>query len=244
MDSTPPDDEHLPIARRALAFVLGASVFVTGVAVFAVSRSPVFGVRDLDVRGQLHRSAAEIRARADVPKGTNLIWLDTATVAHRLESDPWIARASVGRSLPWTLEISVEEREPIAVVVEAGHATLVAADGTRLGPTALPADLPEIEVPPAAPATVGPPGEDGAVRALAVMTPPLRRRVREVDVAVGGTLMATLRGGALVDLGPAVDLDEKARALRRVLWWERNTGSDLSTVSLVAPTAPAVRVDL
>jgi cell division protein FtsQ len=241
--STPRDAERLPLSSgRALAFVVGASLFVTGVAVFALSRSPLFALRHVGVRGQSHRSAAEVLALADIPRGANVLWLDASAVADRLESDAWIARATVTRSLPWTVDISVQERRPIAVVAEAA-AALVAADGTRLGPAPRTPDLPTIELPPAAPATVGPPGERGAVRALAAMPAWVRQRVREVDVAVGGTLTAVLRGGAVVDLGPAVDLERKGRALGRVLSWERMTGSDLAAVSLVAPTAPAVRLE-
>jgi cell division protein FtsQ len=221
---------------------VGASLFVTGVAVFAVSRSPLFALRHVEVRGESHRSAADVLALAAIPQAANVLWLDTSTVADRLASDPWIARASVTRSLPWTLEIAVEERRPIAVVNEAGAAALVAADGTRLGPARRRAALPRIELPPAAPATVGPPGEGGAVRALAAMPRWVRERVGTVDVAVGGTLTVVLRGGAYVDLGPAVDLERKSRALGRLLAWERTSGSNLVEVSLVAPTAPAVRL--
>jgi hypothetical protein len=70
----------------------------------------------------------------------------------------------------------------------------------------------------------------------------VRHRIREIDVAVGGTLTALVRGGPVVELGPAVDLDAKARVLRRVLSWERRTGSALAAVSLVAPAAPAARL--
>jgi cell division protein FtsQ len=240
--STPRDAERLRLSSaRALAFVVGASLFVTGVAVFAVSRSPLFALRHVDVRGESRRSATDVLALAEIPQGANVLWLDTSAVADRLESDPWIARANVTRSLPWTLQISVEERRPIAVVTEADAATLVATDGTRLGPAGRGAGLPAIELPPAAPATIGPPGEDGAVRALGAMPPWVRERVRQVDVSVGGTLTAVMRGGAIVDLGPAVDLHRKARALGRLLAWERISGADVAAVSLVASTAPAVR---
>jgi cell division protein FtsQ len=227
---------------RALVFVVGASLFVVLVSVFATSRSALFALRRVEVRGFAHRSAAEVVTRADVPTGTNIIWLDTAAVERRLESDPWIARATVTRALPSTLEISVAERRPIAILRDGPAATLVAADGTRLGAAPTRARLPAIRLPPAAPATIGIPGEAGAVRAMAALTPSVRHRIREIDVAVGGTLTALVRGGPVVELGPAVDLDAKARVLRRVLSWERTTGSALAAVSLVAPAAPAARL--
>jgi cell division protein FtsQ len=227
---------------RGLVFIVGASLFVILVSVFTASRSALFALRRVEVRGLAHRSAAEVVARVDVPNGTNILWLDTSVVVRRLESDPWIAGASVTRLLPGTLEVSVAERHPIAVLRDGSAATLVAADGTWLGSAPTPLRLPAIRLPPAAPATIGLPGEAGAVRALAAMTPSVRHRIREIDVAVGGTLTAIVRGGPVVELGPAVDLDGKARTLRLLLSWERTTGSTLEAVTLVAPGAPAARL--
>jgi cell division protein FtsQ len=227
---------------RAVAFVVGASLFVILVSVFAASRSLLFALRHVDVRGQAHRSVDDIVARAGVSAGTNIVWLDTEAVVRRLESDPWISSAVVTRSLPSTLQISVTERRPIAVLRDGGHGTFLAADGTWLGAARAQTGLPAIELPPAAPSTIGLPSERGAVRALAAMTAAVRHRIREVDVAVGGTLTALVRGGPVVDLGPAVALDRKADVLGRLLSWERMTGSDLASISLVAPAAPAARL--
>jgi cell division protein FtsQ len=235
-------DRRMP-SWRAMVFVVGASLFVILVSVFAASRSALFALRRVEVHGIAHRSAAEVVTRANVPTGTNIVWLDTGAVARRLESDPWIARATVTRSLPGTLEISVAERHPIAILRDGSAETLVAADGAWLGAAPTRARLPAIRLPPAAPATIGAPGEAGAVRALAALTPSVRHRIREIDVALGGTLTAVVRGGPVVELGPAVDLDAKARVLRRVLSWERTTGSDLATVTVVAPAAPAARLE-
>jgi cell division protein FtsQ len=222
------------LAATATAFVLAA-------ALFALSRSPVFAVRHVDVRGAHHRSVAQILARAGVPAGANLLWLDTAAIARRLEADPWVARASVRRSLPRSLSVEVTERSPIAVLEGPGP-TLLAADGTGLGPAPADERLPIVTLPPAAPATVGVPGEGAGVRALAALAGGVRHRVREVHVAVGGTVTLVLRGGSTVELGRPVDLVEKARALRRLLAWEHTRGTRLGRISLVAPAAPAATI--
>jgi cell division protein FtsQ len=232
---------RVPTARGVLV-VASASAFVLLVALFAVSRSSLFAIRHLQISGAAHRTTSELRARAGVPDGANLVWLDTAAIVRRLEADPWVARATVRRSLPWTLSIRVTERRPIAVLAAGAERTLLAADDTRLGAAAAHARLPVISLPPAAPATVGLPGEDGAVRALAALASRVRQRVREVDVAVGGTLGLVLRGGGTVELGRPVDLGEKARALRRLLAWEHTSGTRLGRISLVAPTAPAATI--
>jgi cell division protein FtsQ len=227
------------MTARGVVFVVGATAFVVGAGLFSLSRSALFGLRHLEVSASGHRSATELRARADLREGTNVVWLDTGSVERRLEADPWIARATVTRSLPWTVRIRVVERTPVAIVDGGRHGTYVAADGARLGPAAASSALPRISLPPAAPATVGVPGEDGAIRALAALSPAVRHRVRTVQVVVGGTLTLRLRMGTVVLLGDASQLDQKARALRRLLAWERSSGAKLSRISLVAPTAPA-----
>jgi cell division protein FtsQ len=227
------------VPRGALAFVAAAGVFVAVVALFAVSRSSLFALRHVEVVGSDHRSPADIRERAALDPGANVVWLDTAAVEQRLESDPWIADATVTRSLPWTVRIAVEERTPVAEIAAGETRALVAADGTWLGPAPHAGRLPSIVLPPAAPATVGVPGEGGAVRALAAMSPSVRQRVREVRIAIGGTLTLRLNDGSTVRLGAAVDLNQKMRMLRRLLAWERDEGTALRSISLLAPSAPA-----
>jgi cell division protein FtsQ len=226
-------------SARALLFILGSSAFVILAMLFALSRSSLFALRHVEVDAKGHRSAAEVRELAGVADGTNVVWLDTAAVERRLESDAWIASASVTRSLPWTIRISVVERTPVAILRSQTDGVLLAADGTRLGPASAVDRLPAIVLPPAAPATVGLPGEQGAIRAIAAMSPTVRHRVRQVEVAVGGTLTVRLRDGSAVDLGPAVDVRQKMRVLRRLLAWERINATNLWAISLVAPAAPA-----
>lgn len=224
---------------RVLLFIVAASTFVIVAALFAVSRSSLVALRHVEVSAGGHRSVAEIRALAALPRNANVVWLDTAAVERRLESDPWIASATVTRSLPWTVRISVRERTPIATIAEGPGSVLVAADGTRLGPASDVRGIPSIVLPPAAPATVGLPDEGGAIRAIAAMSSTVRHRVRQVDVAIGGTLTLRLRDGSVVDLGSAVNLRAKVRMLRHLLTWERINAMDLGSISLVAPTAPA-----
>jgi cell division protein FtsQ len=229
-------------SARSILYISLASTFVVVASLFAVSRSSLFALRHVMITGTAHRSVAEVRALADLPVGTNVVWLDTAGVVERLERDPWIGSVTITRSLPWSVHIAVVERSPVAVlagVTGLGRGELLAGDGTLLGTAPEGTRLPTITLPPAAPATVGLPGEDGAVRVLDALSPSVRHRIQQLDVGVGGTVTALMRGGTTVSFGPAVDLEAKARMLRRLLAWERTTRTPLRTVSLVAPTAPA-----
>src|SRR3954469_6856271 len=77
--------------QQALIAAVG-SVVVLGAA-FAVSRSPLFAARNIDVHaargGKL--SERQVLHIARVGADTNVLWLSTASVASRLEASPWIS---------------------------------------------------------------------------------------------------------------------------------------------------------
>ena len=69
-----------------------------------------------------------MRALLDVPPSTNILALDLPELSARVAADPWVARATVGRELPSTLTVQVEEHVPVAVVLDESF-YLVSADG-------------------------------------------------------------------------------------------------------------------
>ncbi len=241
--SIPRHAERPEVPRgRALVFVVGASVVLLLAGLLALSRSPLFGLRRLEVRGAEHRSAAQIRAMAHLVPGTNVVWLSPSSIVDRLTRDPWIAAATVTRSLPGTVRITVEERRPIAVLRRDGREVLVAGDGTLLGAPLGDPRLPHVGLPAGSPTALALPSDSGAVRLLTRLAPRIRHRVRQVDVTVAGTLSVRLSSGTIVDFGPAVDLEQKSMALRRLLAWARRTGTAFASISLMAPDAPAARL--
>jgi len=225
----------LPVAAAAAALAAAA---------FFVSRSSVLHARGIEVLGGAHRSRAEIVAAAEVSRQTNVLWFDEAAVETRLEADPWIASADVGVSLPWTIEITVVERTPVAVATGAVGEVLVAADGTELGPASHSGGLPRIRL-PIGPTFEGLHASPGpAARAIGAMGPDLRAKVASVTVAADGTLQVRLLGGVGIRYGSASELRRKAAALDRILAWAEAEGQSLATVNLVAPDLPAVKLTL
>jgi cell division protein FtsQ len=118
----------------------------------AMAAAPSFLSGDLDgfgwrvaqvrLKGATPQAAAEILSAANVRPGASLTAVDLAAVRARVETVGWVAHASVIRLLPNTLEISVVQRPLMAVWEHAGHATVVAANGTAVGgvdPAAFPA---------------------------------------------------------------------------------------------------------
>src|SRR5207302_6854353 len=115
---------------------------LVGIAGWWVTNSPVFQARQIEVSGTTHLSRAEVLRLAHVGSGTNLLWFHADSIERRLEHSPWIARATVARSLPSTLRIQIEERSAVAQVRGDGRFLTVASDGTVLGATPVRRSMP------------------------------------------------------------------------------------------------------
>jgi cell division protein FtsQ len=231
------------LGGRRLA-VLGGFVLVTiAGGLLALSRSPLFGVRTVEVLGADPLPTARVRALADVARGADLLWLDLPAIEARIETDPWVERATLTRGLPWTLRVTIRERRPVAVLrTAAGSDGLVAADGTLLGRARPNADLPRLVFPAAQLGRGEATSENVSALARVVRWLPsdVRPDVETLGFMQDGSILLSVRGGPRVRFGAAEDLRAKGRSLRRVLGWARHQDVAVDEISLVSPGAPAV----
>jgi cell division protein FtsQ len=184
-----------------------------------------------------------VRATLGIGPGASILWVDTAAAEARLEADPRVARATVGRALPWTLTIDVEERSPVAVVRTPAGDLLVAGDGTVLGPGARRARLPRILVPAAQLSRGARPVDVAALaRVVRTLPPGVRAAVATVATDATGSVVLRIAGGPRVVFGVPDDVHAKTTALREVLAWARRARVELRAISVVSPTAPAAVV--
>jgi cell division protein FtsQ len=93
-----------------------------------------FAIGTVLIEGNRHLSKAEILASAGITERTSLLFLDALAARAKLQANPWIAEATVRKFYPGRLEITVVEREPFALWQKDGQISVIAADGTRLGP--------------------------------------------------------------------------------------------------------------
>jgi cell division protein FtsQ len=228
--------------------ILGVAALVT--SAWAVSVSPAFELRTLEVTGLSHLTRRQVVSLSGVAQDENVLWLSAGAVASRLErSSPWIASAAVSRSLPGTVRIEIVEREPIAAVADGARWLLVAADGVVLQETRKDPGLPLIEGALAPPAgrpggqglSVGrsDPGLAAGARVLAAMGERLRSRIEAVVTGNEGVVVLRLRTGTRVLYGEATEATAKARTLGAVLRWADDTGATLERLDLRAPRAPS-----
>ena len=217
-------------------------VLIVG-AVYAATASPLFRARTLNVEGGGKLGRSQILHLAQVDTDTNILWLSASAVSGRLTASPWVKSATVAKSYPSTLTVSVVERFPVAVTKSGDSWLAMADDGTGLEIIErMPPGFPLI-VGAAAPAIGHATVESTpAATAAGLMNDATRSQVGKIVIAADGTLGLFLSAGGRVEYGQPTELKEKADALSGILSWAQENGSKIRTVDLTAPAAPAAKV--
>ena len=81
-----------------------------------ISQSTYFQLKQIQVEGCLRHTPSQILHTAGIKPRINLLSLYLKSICQCLENSPWIERAKVKRILPNQLEISIIEREPVALI--------------------------------------------------------------------------------------------------------------------------------
>jgi cell division protein FtsQ len=203
--------------RRALRNVGIAAAALAPLALLAwvLLLSPLLAVRTVAVSGTTRLSAEQVRAAADVMRGTPLARIDDDAVVRRVKALRAVAEVRVSRGWPSTLRLHVVERTPVVGVVTGQGVTLVDAEGVPFAAApALPAGVVRLQV-----ARPGPkdPTTRAALDVLAVLPQPMRGRVRIVRAASPSSVTLVLRDGRRVLWGGVGDTALKAQAAEALL---------------------------
>lgn len=112
-----------------LAIVASISLAIAWGAHRYALTSPRFAIREFRVAGNRHHSEGQLTRLSGVGPGQNLFSVDTDAAEQRILESPWVKRAKVGRELPGTLRIEVEERDAVALAVIEDALYLVTREG-------------------------------------------------------------------------------------------------------------------
>jgi len=163
------------------------------------------------VTGNRRVPSATVLEALDGLKGENLVWTDLEQWRARLLQSPWVRDASLRRSLPSTVEITVWERVPTIIARMDSRLFLMDEQGIVIdayGPEHAAFDLPIVDglnTPKPAPGVQA--DEERAALAARVVTalramPELSRRLSQVDVSDAHNARVRLAGDpALLILG-------------------------------------------
>ena len=183
------------------ALVLTVALWASYAKVMASER---LRVGNVEVRGSHFLSEGEVRELLGPAVGENILGLDIQALKARLRSSPWVAEATVARTLPDTLRVEIRERAPLALA-ELDRLYLMDGDGSLIdlyGPRTAGFDLPIVR---GLAGTAGEARRERAQRAGALLQDlgELAREVSELEVEESGDLRLVLRGpGETVRMGP------------------------------------------
>lgn len=226
---------------RRLRLVLGlAAVTSVAVAVVAFVNSSWFDVDELTVAGNERATSEAIADASGIRIGQGLLEVDLDAATRSVELVPWVGTATVSRSWTGTIEISVVERPPSAVIPAGAGFALVDDHGRQLEIVARRPDgyLPITGIEGSG--VAGEPAPDAIlpVVALAEALPDdVIGRVAAIAVIDGDIHLELLDGGR-ANLGDGVDLGPKLQAFETVL--ARVDLSCLDTIDVRVPAAPVV----
>jgi cell division protein FtsQ len=189
--------------RATLLLQVGGALLVGAGGLWAgyskLMSSHALQVARVDVRGSRFLSEGEVRALLGPAVGENILGIDIESLKAHLRASPWVADATVRRSLPDTIQVEIRERLPVALAeVERLH--LMDGEGMLIevyGPRTAGFDLPIVR------------GLDGldaetrgerAQRAGAMLADlqELGAEVSEVQVEDTGEIRVVLRGAGEV----------------------------------------------
>ena len=230
--------------RRALLAAVVAAAALAGAGSWVLYASDLARVQDVQVSGTRVLTPREVRRAAEVsgvaPNVPLAAVAPDAVAAALAAKLPRIASVEVGRRWPHTVELTVLERKPAALIKRGARYVEVDAQGVRYATVKRPPqDIPLLESD-----TSGSPGRQrfGADRlrreaaAVASELPAeLRRRTRIVAIGSYDSITLELSGGRSVDWGSSERTSVKARTLLALMKIEPE--ADHFDVS--APNAPA-----
>lgn len=202
--------------RRQVARTLKVSALALLVAL-ALYHGPdmVAGARILQisriiVRGNQHVSAAQVLESLEGLQGENIVWADLEEWRRRVLTSPWVADVFFRRALPSTVEVTVREREPIAVGRFGGSLYLIDARGIvidEFGPQHVSLDLPLVDgLGDSARASAAPDEARAELAARLILSfktkPEVARRVSQINVTNPHNAGVILNGdGAVLYVG-------------------------------------------
>jgi len=194
------------LAMSGAAAVYGMTDLVVHARVLRIER--------VEVRGNARMPTGEVLAVLDGMRGENILLADLDAWRNQLLASPWVLDATLRRSLPSTIEVTVSERAPMAIARLDGSLYLIDERGTVIdlyGPQYADLDLPIVDgLTPerrrAAGASLSTDQDRAALAASVILAlapqPALARRLSQIDVSDRHNVAVILAGDpAVISVG-------------------------------------------
>jgi cell division protein FtsQ len=222
------------VRRASWRWKLGvpAVVLLLAAAWWFTYSGPVLVLKDVAVPGVPTSVAEEVRTAAQLPDGEQMVRLDLSAAQHRVAAIRTVRSATVSRSWPSTVTITVTLRTPVAVVKDSsGGLHLADNTGTAYADlTAAPENLPLVDADASKPAAV-----QAVVQVLSALPASLRSQVSKA-AAKGPDAVTLTVGRATVVWGSAEESGLKVTVLGAL----RRANPTARHFDLSAPRSPSV----
>ena len=192
----------------ALVVLLGVAGYATHRVLVGIVEMPMFRVQRIVIHGNRRLSNGEVLALLDGLRGQSLLTVNLDHWRDEVLNSPWVAGALLRRTLPSTVDVSVQERNPLGIGRISGALYLIDDNGLVIdeyGPNYADLDLPIIDGLSSAPGDASP---DAARATLArrlldaLRVRNMAARVSQIDVSDPRNAVVLLEGDpTLVRLG-------------------------------------------
>ncbi|MCB1256207.1 MAG: FtsQ-type POTRA domain-containing protein [Microthrixaceae bacterium] len=216
---------------------IAAALVLTGVVAAALF-SPLLDIDRFQISGLATLTPSEIEAGSGLQRGSAMVSADLSAAKAQIESNPWVANASLKRSYPGTVQIAVTEEVPALVLVGSRGRALVSRNGRVLDYVegtvgqasakwaafgGLLEATYEGRIAGDSPSAAPLPGRHVTrnvlelVRLSTNMTPTVRANVEKVELRSSGSLDMILSDSSKVLFGPTEEITAKLMAVEAVL---------------------------
>jgi len=111
---------------------IAALICLLAVGLFMFTKSDFFMLQEVRIEGLENVAEEEIVKLLGTVKGQNLFLTDTKALAQRVKLHPLVNEAAVRKELPLTLVVDIQERIPVALILNEDGVVEVDKEGTIL----------------------------------------------------------------------------------------------------------------
>lgn len=247
--------KRFSIRRLVWPFVILLMAAGLGVGGQRVLESPELRIAKVRVSGTRLIDGASVEAdvkrviqqdRSFFGRYHNILILPKRRIVRRLLADhPEVRSVVIGRILPKTVVVRVQERRTFATVTNGAGFWLVDRDGLAFHRTNGPiASVPTVELPPDAAIRLGRRiDHSGIAPALACVDGcrPLKRKIDKISVDQAGNLCLNIGSDFYVKLGQPIEIPEKLKKLSEIIQSGQGIGEDALYIDVSCTERPVMK---
>jgi cell division protein FtsQ len=179
-------------------FILFGFLVVAGIFISCISISQI-NLKKIFIHGDLsHHDISSFRRNIIPNIRGNFFTINLENMQQDFESLPWIHSATVKRVFPNQIDIHIQEHKPIAIWGARDDFKMINAAGV-LFDSSMDDEYDNL------PQLIGPEGQNGLMLAvyskLNTILKPLKVKLVKIELSMRGSWVATLEGGARLELG-------------------------------------------